>query len=146
MTLVAVCYSFLNATQVKCSTFFTAGFVFLCSPDNFFHLVCSLDNRHRTHHKQEYDHDMVLLQIRFFAIQKLVKFNLFACRFCSFFTTYFCFSKNGRAVRLTSDVICIIPFVIAYRSISSKKHSCNAFALKVCVNEHRVQIALRRNG
>ena len=30
------------------------------------------------------------------------------------------FAKNGRAVRLTSDVICIIPFVIAYRSISSK--------------------------
>ena len=27
-----------------------------------------------------------------------------------------------------------------------QKHSCNAFALKVCVNEHRVQIALRRNG
>lgn len=30
------------------------------------------------------------------------------------------FSKKGRAVKLTSDVIRIIPAVIAYRSISSK--------------------------
>ena len=69
---------------------------------------------------EHFTDDYGFITDKVFAIQKLVKFNLFACRFCSFFTTYFCFSKNGRAVRLTSDVICIIPFVIAYRSISSK--------------------------
>lgn len=36
-----------------------------------------------------------------------------------YYITFF-FSKKGRAVKLTSDVIRIIPAVIAYRSISSK--------------------------
>lgn len=47
--------------------------------------------------------------------RKLIRFALL------FFLYYIAsFSKKGRAVKLTSDVIRIIPDVIAYRSISSK--------------------------
>lgn len=47
--------------------------------------------------------------------RKLIRFALL---FFLYYITFF--SKKGRAVKLTSDVIRIIPAVIAYRSISSK--------------------------
>ena len=83
---------------------------------NFF-LLCIWDNHHKRHHKQEY----VRYTISFsqpFRHPKIGEIKLVGFAFLFHFYYIASFLKNGRAVRLTSDVIRMIPLAVAYRSIS----------------------------